>query len=144
MGTDKILDRAILMANKDGHKWANLNDIYKNAYRHNTETAIETESRSIPVPVKPGEAPAKEPEKCYYCKGAEWLDTPDGMKPCPECNPVGLNRPESIKEEEPEIIQHPAERVLKANQYFCSKCGIVHSTDKKVGKRHLKYRVKMQ
>ena len=96
MGANKTLDRAIIMATNDGWKWPDLDSTMENAYLHNAKVAIETESRPEPKPVQQG----TEPEKCYLCKGAEWLNVgEDDVKPCPECNPVGLNPPE---EEEPE------------------------------------------
>lgn len=159
MGTDKVLDRAILMADKDGHKWVQLNDIMQRAYIHNAETAIATEAVKPPVIDDKG----KEVPTCYLCKGEEWL-TKDGVtKPCPECNPMGLhqvfcggseNKPGEVPPpapgpetdtgtEAPEIKQPPADLKLNKGFYWCGLCGSSHNEEKKTGKKHLKYKIEI-
>lgn len=128
---EKRLKVAKELATKDGRTFEHLTEMMQNAYLHNADCAI-VDREAKPISATGQIVPAF---TCPICKDMGFI----GDTPCYDCNPVGLPK-EEAKKEEPEPEKPKDKPIPKTGQYYCTKCKICHYEDKKLGKRHLKYR----
>ena len=134
------------LARRDGHKWEDVEEYLKKAYYHNADIFIEQHPKPKEVaPVVEEEAAA--PEVCPECGGKGFVELEGGtiMVPCSLCGEKAREvMPDALfasviatpGEPEPKALPEP-----KKGQYLCGKCLICHYEEKKIGQRHLKYKV---
>lgn len=150
--SENILALAKVMARKDGQKWEDLDEVMQRAYTHNASVAVEharrqqEESEAMVKALQEAHMSPEPPEgQCPACMGRGFIELEAGLvrQQCAVCAGSGKvdgspKTPEEPAKAPPETPKVKPD-VIPANQYWCTKCQMLHRDDSKIGIRHSKY-----